>query len=198
MKKRIGELLVENGYVTAEQVERALKVQETKRERLVNILIDFGYLSEESFLEFLSTIPGTASVELARCEIEEPVLDLVPRELAVELELVPLGKIRNLLTVAMVCPLDETGREKLENATGLRVKPVLCSRSAVYRALDRYYRKPEDAGLGYASEEDLSALEVSLKLSRVAKLVDEIEELPTLPEIVNAISAIERSQLFCT
>ncbi len=187
-KKRIGELLVERGYVTPVQVEQALEIQKTKRERICNILMDLGYLSEESFLKFLSEFPGTASVELSHCEIDREVLDLVPSELGVRLELVPIGRMRNLLTVAMVCPLDEAGRNELEEVTGLTVKPVLCSRGAVYKALDRYYGRTKEVEKPPVEEADTSVLEGPLKLRRVAKLVEEIEELPTLPDIVNAIS----------
>lgn len=189
-KKKIGELLIESGYATAEQVAEALEVQKTKSERICNILIDLGYLSEEGFLEFLGTRPGIASVELARCEIDSEILDLIPRELAIQLEAVPIGKIRNLLTLAMVCPLDEAGRIKLEDVTGLRIKPVLCSRGAVYNALERYYKSPEEAEFVQERAADISELQASLKLRRVATLTEQIEELPTLPEITTAISAI--------
>ncbi|UCD58657.1 MAG: HDOD domain-containing protein [Candidatus Hydrogenedentota bacterium] len=189
-KKRIGELLIESGYVTPEQLDQALEVQKTKRERICNILMDLGYLNEADFLEFLATVPGTASVELSSFEIDEKILNVVPQGLARRLELVPLGKIGNLLTVAMVCPLDETARKELEDVTGLKVRPVLCSQSAVFTALDRYYKEPERVGSAYGTEGDISALEGPLKLRRVGRLVEEIEELPTLPHIVNTIASI--------
>jgi len=48
-KKRIGELLVEKGYVTPQQVGQALEIQKTRDERICSILIDLGHLSEEVF-----------------------------------------------------------------------------------------------------------------------------------------------------
>jgi len=189
-KKKIGQLLVENGFVTADQVQRALEVQKTRRERICSILIDMGYLTEGDFLEFLGMIPGAASIELSACEIEREIIDLVSMELAQRLELVPIGKLGNSLTVAMVCPIDEAGREELEKVTGLKVRPVLCSRSAVYTALERYYKESQKDILEEGAGEDLSTLEGTMKLRRVAKLVEEIGEIPTLPSIVNLISEI--------
>ncbi len=156
-KKKIGELLVENGYVTAPQVQEALSLQKTRRERICSILIDLGYLNEKDFLEFLGTIPGSASIELSACEIEQAIIDLVSAELARRLELVPIGKLGNSLTMAMVCPIDEAGREELENASGLRVRPVLCSRGAVFTALDRYYDEAGEpvAAIRYHHSPDL-------------------------------------------
>ena len=189
-KKKIGQLLVENGFVTAAQVQRALEVQKTRRERICSILIDLGYLTEADFLEFLRMIPGAAGIELSACEIEREIIDLVSMELAQRLELVPIGKLGNSLTVAMVCPIDEAGREELEKVTGLKVRPVLCARSAVYTALERYYKESQKDVLEEAAGEDLSTLEGTMKLRRVAKLVEDIAEIPTLPSIVNLISEI--------
>jgi HD-like signal output (HDOD) protein len=189
-KKRIGELLIEEGYVTDDQLRKALTVQKTKRDRIGSILIDLGYLTEQSFLEFLGNIPGMASIELPRCEIDREILNLVPKKIARRLELVPIGKLKNLLTVAMVCPLDEVGRKELEEVTGMRVKPVLCSRGAVSMALARYYNGTEDGEPRHDPEKNLSELEQSLKLRRVARLVEEIEELPTLPDMLNLLSSV--------
>jgi HD-like signal output (HDOD) protein len=190
-KKKIGELLVEAGYVTQEQVQQALEVQKTKKERICNVLMDLGYLSEERFMEFLSAIPGIATIELARYQIDQNLLNLVPGDLALRLEAVPIGKIGNLLTVAMVCPIDQKGREQLEEVTGLKVKPVLCSPHSVSKALDVYYKKPSvDSSPVPEAQTDISAIAAPLKLRGVAKLVEEIEELPTLPDIANTISLI--------
>ncbi len=189
-KKKIGELLVEEGYVTPEQVEHGLRVQKTRSERICNILMDLGYLSEESFVEFLSAIPGTASIELQRCEIEFEILNLIPRKLALKLEVVPIDKFGKLLTVAMVCPLDNAGLEELEAVTNLKVKPILCSPASVHRALERYYKEAKEIRLDEEAEEDYLTLTGPLQLQRVAKLMDEIEELPTLPDILTMITGI--------
>jgi len=186
-RKKIGTLLIERGYVTADQVRHALDVQKTKRDRLGNILIDLGYLSEQKFHEFLSSVGGVASIELVHYEISRDIIQLLSRELAIQYEVIPIGRIKNLLTVAMVCPLDQVAIEELERATGLKVKAVLCSRSAVYKALDKYYKrsvseeqKPEET----TSHQDIP------NLVAVADLVRNIEDLPTLPDIVHAVSAI--------
>jgi HD-like signal output (HDOD) protein len=190
-KKRIGELLVENGYVTARQVNEALEIQKRKHDRIANILIDLGYLNETDFLEFLGTIPGSASIELSACEIEPEIIDLIPRELARNLEVIPIGRLGNSLTVAMVCPLDEAGQQQLADETGLKVRPVLCSRGAVYKALDRYYRQEEPVPCPTpASDKDISDLDNMLKLRRIAKLIEEIGEIPTLPTIMQTITDI--------
>ena len=126
-RKKIGELLVESGYVTPDQVNHALEVQKTRNERICSILIDLGHLTEEAFFKFLSEMPEVASMNLSNYRLSEDIINLVPAEIALKLEIVPIGKIGNLLTLAMVCPLDRGGVKEVEDATGFRVRPVLCS-----------------------------------------------------------------------
>lgn len=190
-RRKIGELLIENGYVTAEQVEQGLKIQKCTGERICSILIDLGHLTEEGFLEFLSQMPGTASVDLSSVKIDAEIMKLVSEELARRLELVPIGKLGNTLTVAMVCPVDDDALEELENSAGMKVRPVLCSRSAVLNAIDSHFGKADAAEAKTETEEDgLAALEGPLKLTRVARLIHEIDDLPTLPDILNRVSSV--------
>lgn len=187
-KKRIGQLLIEHGYISPRQLEEALRVQQKKNDKICSILMDLGHLSEANFLEFLSSMPGMASIDLSSCEMAPELLETVRHELAHRLELVPIGRIGNVLTVAMVCPLDEKGQEELEEATGLKVRPVLCSRSAVVTTLDRYYGDFAEGEEQPGEAHTLSGLGEALKLHSVARLVAEIQELPTLPDIVNRVS----------
>ena len=190
-KKRIGELLIDHEYISHHQLEEALRAQESKSEKICNILIDLGYLSESDFLEFLSSMPGTASVQLSSCELSPEILETVPAKLAHRLELVPIGTIGNVLTVAMVCPLDTVGTKELEHATGMKVRPVLCSRASVVSIIERYYGHHETDATGPeepCEPDGTPGLEESLRLSGVARLVEEIEDLPTLPDIVQRVS----------
>lgn len=190
-KKKIGELLIEAGYVTQDQVDEALEVQKTSDQRIGAILIDLGYLSEQSFLDFLSNISGVAGLDLASCEINQETLDLIPAQLARKLEVVPIGKLGNLLTLAMMCPIDDVGLNVLEGATGLRIRPVLCSRSAVHAAIERYYGKEdEQAYTELPKEDDVESVVEPIKLLDINKLVEDIDELPTLPAILSVISSI--------
>jgi HD-like signal output (HDOD) protein len=189
-KKKIGELLVEGGWVTAEELEEALAIQREKGDRIGNLLIDLGYLTEESFLDFLNTLSYTAAVDLSACEIEQELIDLVPEELARRLELVPVGKIGKVLTVGMVYPLDEKGKQELEHATGLKIRAVICSRTAVLHGLDRYYPRSEEVSVKVDSEEEPPDSNAASNLETVAKVIAGIEELPTLPEIVGRVSSV--------
>lgn len=190
-QKKIGELLIEAGYITAQHVDQALRIQRSTGERICSILIDLGHLSEENFLEFLSQTPGMASVDISSIKIEDEVMNLVPEEVARRLELVPIGQLGSTVTVAMVYPLDEKELQELENIVGMKVRPVLCARSAILDAIESHFEREKKKFRVEGDEgEDLSAFEGPLKLTRIARLIQEIKDLPTLPDILNKVSAV--------
>lgn len=136
---RLGGKLVKAGLITAHQLRHALETQERKGGRVADILIHLGALDSHRFLEFLAKQPGTPSISLKHCRITEDIIALVPHEFCEENELIPIDKMGKLLTVGMVCPLDKVSIEKLQEMTGLRVKPMLVSRNEVKEAIQRYY-----------------------------------------------------------
>jgi len=138
----------------------------------------------------MSESSGLAGVDLAGYEINKDVLKLVPAGVALKLEVVPIGLVGDTLTLAMVCPIDHKGLEELKKATGLKIRPVLCSREAVHHALERYYSGLRKADIGNRQAEDIANLKSLMKLRRIGKFVEEIEELPTLPDILTTISSV--------
>lgn len=136
---RLGGKLVKAGLISANQLRHALEAQERKGGRLADILIHLGALDSFRFLEFLAKQPGTPSISLKHCRIQDDIISLVPVEFCQENELIPIDKMGKLLTVAMACPLDKMSIDKLQEMTGLRVKPMLVSRNEIKEAIQRYY-----------------------------------------------------------
>ena len=137
--KPIGELLVEHGLVSTEHVIEALEKQRREGGRVVDLLIAFNRFSSDDFLYFLARQLGLPSVDLSCYEIPEEVVRLVSREFVLDNEIIPLDKLGCLITVAMVCPLDSKALERLQNMTGCKANPVLCSSTSLRDAVQRYY-----------------------------------------------------------
>jgi len=182
-KKKIGELLLQNGYIDSEHLEEALEVQKSSSDRICNILIDLGHLSEDSYFEFMNAIAGIGSIDLSGYEVDLDLIRLIRHPLARRLEIVPVGKMGRLLTVAMVCPLDEAAKTQIEDTTGLKVMPLLSARSHVLKVLDGSYKK-------FKAERDLSRFQMALEPKAVAKLVAGIETLPALPDVLSEVSSM--------
>lgn len=135
---------MQEGVITKEQIEEALGLQEKGGGRIIENLIALGYLDPRTFANFLSRQPGMASINLLNYSIPQEIIKLVPAEFALRHEILPLDKLGRDLTVGMACPLDKATLDKLQEITGLRVKPFLVSMNDIRVALKSYYQ-PERA-----------------------------------------------------
>ncbi|NIA15078.1 MAG: HDOD domain-containing protein [Nitrospiraceae bacterium] len=135
----VGELLVENELVTEKQRDEALEVQAEQGGRLFEVLIRLKYLNKARLHEFLSQQSGVPAIDLQNYEIPKDLMEIIPKELACEHVLLPIDKLGKLLTVGMACPLDKQAIIEVENATGLRVKAMLCEFDDIHVTLRRYY-----------------------------------------------------------
>ncbi len=138
-KKRIGDLMVEAGLITPQMLREAIDAQREHGTKIVQTLIHLGHLKVDDFVNFLSRQPGIASLDLQRYHVQQDVVKLVPKELAVKHEIFPVDRMGRLLTLAMACPLDSATIRAIEEKTGLRVKPILCAADDIRVAIATYY-----------------------------------------------------------
>ncbi|MCC6486251.1 MAG: HDOD domain-containing protein, partial [Candidatus Hydrogenedentes bacterium] len=187
-KRRIGELLVEAGLVQVGQLQEGLALQSVRGGKIVETLILLGHLNADAFLSFLARQPGVASIDLSKYFIPREVRGLIPRDMAIKHEIVPIDRLGHLLTVAMACPLDSAVVRDIALRTGLQVKPLLCAASDIRAAVDRYYAT-DDVDLPDAQvvEPGVGGLDASFKLSNVARMIRQIDSLPVLPETVRRV-----------
>ncbi|WP_132770367.1 GspE/PulE family protein [Tepidibacillus fermentans] len=138
-RKRIGDLLVETGFITQSQLEEALNEQKKSKKRLGDILIAKGYVSEQQIIEVLEFQLGIPYVSLYRYPIDRNLIQLIPEKLAINYQVLPLKKNGNRLFVAMADPLDYYAIEDLRMTTGFQIHPVIATKEELSRAIDRYY-----------------------------------------------------------
>jgi type IV pilus assembly protein PilB len=183
-KKMLGESLVEKGLFTAEQLREAEIEARAKAESLRKILIKRGLISEEDLTTFLSQEFDLPLINLASYLIEPEVIDSVPEALARKHLLIPILKIGNDLTVAMVDPSDIFALDELHMKTGLNIESALTTETEVKKALDKYYlaRGTMEDVIGSLDREKLeikSGQEPELKKLQV------IAEAPPVIKLVN-------------
>ncbi len=158
----VGELLVQNGLVTAGQLKEAESIQAEQGGAVFEILIERGYLNKERFNSLMSTQPGIASIDLRNYRVNIELMTMVPKELVLERLALPIDRLGKLLTLAMVCPLDTDTIQEVSRITGLRVNPVLCDLDDIRTALERYLprdRGPLETDLGLMPTTGLKAKE---------------------------------------
>ena len=137
--ERVGELLVQEGLISQEQLREALGRQQKEGGKTFEILMGLGYLEKNQLHAFLSRQPGMTSIDLARVTIDRKLSEIVPRKLALECLVLPIDRLGNLLTVAMACPLDTLTIQGIELSSGLKVKAMLCRYDDVQGAVEKYY-----------------------------------------------------------
>lgn len=198
-RRKIGEMLIEDGLITQDQLGKALDLQRDKGGKTVENLIALKYMDAHAFLKFLSRQPGVASIDLMNYTIPRELIELVPAAFALKHEVVPLDKMGRDLTVGMACPLDAASIGELERVTGLRVRPLLVSMNDVRVALNRYYAKPQTVSIEItepyrkavsSKEETLPQVESALNLEGIMHLVRNVTGLPALPETVRRVRAL--------
>ncbi len=137
--KRLGAALIEGGFVSDEDLQRALERQATVGGRLADTLVEMGFLSERRIAQAIEEKFGIPLVDLHELEIPPEVRALLPAERARELEAIPFAREGEKLRVAFTDPLDNLKIEEVEELTGLEVEPYQALRSAFQYALAKNY-----------------------------------------------------------
>ncbi|MGM0607574.1 MAG: type IV-A pilus assembly ATPase PilB [Candidatus Muiribacteriota bacterium] len=185
-KKRLGDLLIELGYITEEQLKQALKTQKETKKRVGETLIDLGFVEEKTILNVLSDQLGVPVINLNDYEISEEVIKLIPIQVAKKHNLIPLFKDGNRLTVAMADPLDVFAIDQIQYKTGLNIDIVIASKSEIEGAQKQCYSGSADVkNLVDGFQERID--EVEVKENKKNEKVEKINEDSPVVKFVNLI-----------
>jgi hypothetical protein len=125
---RIGDLLVEAGIITVKTLERALAMQKGSGKRLGALLKEMGIVTEEEVIEALARQCNLKTVSnFAQRPYPRELLDLIPRQTAMERLIFPLQRYDGILSVAILDPFDTDTFGALVEKTGMRIYPVLAT-----------------------------------------------------------------------
>ena len=188
MPVRIGELLLKEKRISAEQLQEALNYQRTNGGKLGANLVKLGYVKDEEITALLSKQYGVPSIALNQFEIDQAVIKLVPAETARKYQIVPLSRAGATLTIAMTDPTNVFAMDDVKFMTGYNVEPVVASETGVAEAIEKYYAgSPVTAPRGSAALQPVStesALEMAAKaLQEMPAEVGEVEVMEDLEEI---------------
>ena len=162
-KKRIGDILVEEGILTEDQLEEALKAAKAENKKIGEAITDLGFATEQDIAEALSSQLGFEYVNLSTVHIPDNVLSLINESVLRKHLMIPYAFVPNTINqvkVAMVDPMDMSAIDDFSIVTNLLVVPSVATTRDILIALDRYYGDTETikAAQEYARErEDLAA-----------------------------------------
>lgn len=137
---KLGQLLVARGWITVQQLTRALKNQNVAGGRLGTCLLEMDALTEELLLKGLSEQHGVPAAALDDLRgIPEEVLELIPDKLARRLRSVPFRVEGSRLDLAVTDPRNLSAQDEIAFASGKRVKVFVAPEIRILEALERYY-----------------------------------------------------------
>lgn len=177
---RIGEILIQLGYITPEQLNEALRIQQSTQELLGQILRRLGYINGEQLARAQAYQFGVEYEHINLNSISSEMRNIIPAYLARQLRVLPLRKEKHRVVVAMLNPLDIIARDDLQRITGCYIKPVYTDPEVLQQAIELLYsvdspaeaegEPPEDNLVLLGAEEETHEQE---EADRVAQLVQQ-------------------------
>jgi type IV pilus assembly protein PilB len=202
VSRRLGDLLVKEGLINQEQLQRALADQKGTNEKLGSILVRLNIINEDQLIAFLSKQYGIPSITLTQLDVDAEVVKLVPAQIARKYEVLPIKRAGNQLTLAMADPTNVFAVDDVGFMTNLQVVPVVASQGAIRQAIDRLYEVQTGGLAEVISEMDAALGDVEVvegeeeqwAKADVFELKESADEAPVV-RLVNMIlvDAIRRS-----
>lgn len=188
---RLGDILIDSGVITEEQLKQALELQEGSGERLGTVLQTHGFITERQLIDTLMNQLGVEYVDLNSLSIPSEMAQILPKNVAKKHMVVPVRATRTDIHLAMADPLNFVAIEEVRAITHRRVLPLIAAAAAVERAVQNLY---SNQGAMRAIEEmqrDLlggqyGATSVAAGVQSLAVDEDEADAAPAI-RLVNSI-----------
>ncbi|WP_300258875.1 ATPase, T2SS/T4P/T4SS family [Clostridium sp.] len=172
-KKRLGDMLIESGKLTEDELKEALLIQKQVGKRLGEILVDQNFVDEEDIIEVLEKQLNIERVNLEITKIDRRAIKMISENVCRKHLIFPYEVDDTTIKVAMADPLDIVAIDDVEISTGLNVKPYIAPKQSIQRAIDIYYSNQKVLSvaeeLSKASDEERDELNL-----------DKIEEIDNL------------------
>src|SRR5438270_12901244 len=179
MSQRLGDLLVREKIISAEQLTQALKKQKETGSRLGSVLVKLGFLNDEEVTNFLSRQYGVPAINLQFFEIDPNVVKLIPQETARKHQILPLSRVGASLTIAMVDPTNVFAMDDIKFMTGFNIEPVVASESAIMEGIEKAYASSgeDDLEKVMSSMNEMGDADVELQAEEEQLGLDQLEKV---------------------
>ncbi|MEX0818117.1 MAG: ATPase, T2SS/T4P/T4SS family, partial [Pirellulaceae bacterium] len=181
----LGEQLIEAELLTRDELEDALKLQAAKGQKLGEILMELGIITEDQMLPFIQRQLGVPAVKLREGLIDPAIVRLLPRDAAERLTSLAMFKVRGVLSVAMPEPQNLELLDELERITGLQVRPVFAFASNIQRITPRVY-EADFAVDSVTADMDDGAVELQAELTDVD--LSSVESMVEGSPVINLVN----------
>ena len=186
-KVRIGDKLVEKGYITNEQLEKALSLQTGTGKRIGEILIEQGLITPELLTGALTELLDIENVTLMRSNINPEVTKLIPENICKKYKIFPFKIEKNKLCIAMADPQDRQATQDAKRISGLDIIPYISTVGQINQAIEIFYSNADlDKALNEYS--DIGKLQEEIILE------DDVNSAPIVRLVHNILETAVRMQ----
>jgi type IV pilus assembly protein PilB len=185
---RIGDLLLREGLVTQDQLNKALTEQRHNGTRVGYNLVKLGYVKETDLTRMLARQHKMPAVDLTKFQVDPRVAKLIPGELALKHSVLPLKRDGRTLTVAMSDPASMSVLDDIKFITRLDIFPVIAGEFTLRNAIEKFYASGEaqmENLLADIAEDDIEILE-SENENTADNGLSLVDEAPVV-KLINAI-----------
>ncbi len=139
--KQLGELLIERGVITHDQLTMAISYQQEKGGLIGEVLVTLKFATEVDIAQALTCQYGFPYLPLSNYEIDSPIIESVSEQVCRQFCLIPIDKIGKNLTIAMANPLNVQAIEDVELITSCTVQTFVSTASDIRNCINKYYAK---------------------------------------------------------
>jgi type IV pilus assembly protein PilB len=179
--KQLGQILLEQGLLEQDQLDRALDEHRNTPKSLGRVLIDLGYIRERDLVRALAEQVGLEFVDLTEYRIDPGIATLIPEPICRRYRALAIGERDGKLLVAMSDPANVYALDDIRTITGRDVQPVVATANDVEQAIakfsgagDQVEALASEAVEALQREEDLSDVEAAVEDAPIVKLVQAI------------------------
>ena len=177
--ERIGDLLMREGLITKEQLDKALQEQRQNGTRVGYNLVKLGFIQETELTKQLARQYRMPAVDLSKFEVDPRIAKLIPTELATKHLVLPLKRDGRTLTVAMADPTNLGVIDDLKFITRYDIFPVIAGEYTLRNAIEKYYE---------SSDMQMSALLKDIETDDDSvEVVDDTEEEMSAAALASAV-----------
>ena len=185
LKERLVEILLDSNLITNEKLEEAYAIQKKQGGKLRQVLVENGFVKEKDLIASLSEHLIIPPIDLSRVQIDQAVLDIIPKDIAFFYQLIPISKVGENLTVAMADPLNVFAIDDIKIMTGFKVNPVIAGSKDINEALTNYYLvSPKMESILEDTDTEISKVDIKEEKDiNVDKMMEAVEEAPVIKAV---------------
>ncbi len=188
MAEQLGELLVRENLISLSQLKQAQDSQRKTGDRLAYTLTKMGMVGERDLTKFLSKHYGVPSINLDDYHIDDEIIQLIPKELAYQHQVVPINRLGSSLVVAMSDPSNLHAIDDIKFHTNYKIEVVVAAEESIRRCIEHYYN-PQDNQYEQILD-DIDAEEVEVAESESEEDIVDLERSSEDAPVVRLVNLI--------